>query len=259
MTIVSLADELGLATFNKSIFEGFPAEQEDSIRAASSYLADQFRKGTVAAEDIDSFIDETLDLLPRSKQPEVLAYLIAKKGTLLCQAGAIDAGLKHYDEALEVKETPSTWALKGAVLLQVPRLDDAFGAFQKAFELRREFGDQKQAYLNDLIFGWSTGALLRGLFGILEQNISEAQKGAEEYINISSKAHAEGLEASLLPLEVDRSVSKDLIDAMEELKLMVRLLSIKDPFEGWRELSKEVGKVWPEDMSAVDAIREQRT
>ena len=39
---------------------------------------------------------------------------------------------------------------------------------------------------------------------------------------------------------------------------MVRLLSIKDPFEGWRELGKELSKVWPKDVSAVDAIREQR-
>ena len=258
MTIASLADELGLASFYDAINKEFPAEQEDSIKATSSYLANRIRKGTVVAEDIDSFIDGTLNLLPRSKQPEVLASLLAKKGTLLWQAGAVDAGLKHYDEALEVKETPSTWALKGAVLLQVARLDDAFGAFQKAFELRKEFGAQKQAYLTDLIVGWSTGALLRGLFGILEQNVPEAQKGVEEYLNVASKARAEGLEALVMPLEVEKTVSKDLNDAMEELKLMVKLLSIKDPFEGWREFSKEISAVWPKDVSAVEAIREQR-
>ena len=60
------------------------------------------------------------------------------------------------------------------------------------------------------------------------------------------------------PLAVDETVSKDLKDAMEELKLMVRLLSIKDPFERWREFSKEISTVWPKDVSAVDAIREQR-
>ena len=52
--------------------------------------------------------------------------------------------------------------------------------------------------------------------------------------------------------------SANLKAALDELELMVRLLSIEDPFEGWRELSKEVSKVWPRDVSAVDEIREQR-
>ena len=51
---------------------------------------------------------------------------------------------------------------------------------------------------------------------------------------------------------------RTLREALEELDLMVRLLSIKDPFDGWRALTKEISKVWPEDVSAVDAIREQR-
>ena len=258
MTIASLADEFGITLFNKAIAKGFPAEQEDPIKAASSYIADRLRNGTVVAEDIDSFIDGTLNLLPRSKQQEVLEFLLAKKGIMLCEAGAIDDGLKLYDEALAVKETPSTWALKGAGLLQVERLDEAFGAFHKAFELREEFGSQEQAYLNDLIFTWSTSALLQGLYGILERNVREAQKGVEEYINVSSKARAEDLEASVMPLEVAETVSKDLNDAMEELKLMVKLQSIKNPFDRWREFSKEISAVWPKDVSAVEAIREQR-
>ena len=258
MTIVSLADEIGVAPPHDAITEGFPAEHEDSIKAASSFLADRIRKDTVVAEEIDSFIDGTLNLLPRSKQPEVLQFLLSKKGYLLCQAGAISDGLKFYNEALEVKETPSTWALKGAGLLQIAALDEAFEAFEKSFELREEFGLQKQAYLKDLIVGWSTGALLRGLYGIPEQDVSEAQKGVAEYINVSSKARAEDLEGSVMPLVVEKTVSKDLNDAMEDLKLMVRLLSIKNPFDRWREFSKEISAVWPDDVSAVDAIREQR-
>jgi len=53
-------------------------------------------------------------------------------------------------------------------------------------------------------------------------------------------------------------VSKDIQEALEELELMIRLLSIKDPFEGWRALTKELTKVWPTGVSAVDAVREQR-
>ncbi len=258
MTITSLADEIGLPSLDKALVKRFPQEHEDSVKDASSYLADRIREDTVVAKDIDSFIKDTLDLLPKSKRPDVLEFLLAKKGILLCQAGAIEDGLKFYGEALAVKETPSTWALKGTALLQVDRLDEAFDAFEKAFELRQEFGAQKQAYLNDLIIAWSTSAQLRGLGGILEQDVSEAQKGVEEFLGVSSKANAEGLGASLAHLAVDETASANLKSALKELELMVRLLSIKDPFEGWRELSKEISKVWPNDISAVDSIREQR-
>ena len=258
MTIVSLADDIGLGLLDNSIAKAFPAEHEDSIKAASRHLANRIREDKVIAEDIDSFIDETLNLLPESKRSEVLAFLLTKKALLLCQVGDIENGLNLYDEALEVRETPSTWALKGTGLLQVDRIDEAFEAFQKAFELREEFGPQEQEYLNDLIFTWSASALLRGLYGILEQDVSEAQKGVEEYLIVSSKAKDEGFGASVMPPAVKESVPIDLKDAVDELELMVRLLSIKDPFEGWREFSKEISKAWPKDISAVDAIREQR-
>jgi len=258
MTIASLADEFGFASFHSAITKEFPAEHEDSVIAASAYLANRIREDTVVAEDIDTFIKDTLILLPRSKQPDILEYLLAKNGILLCQAGAIENGLGYYDEALGVKETPSTWALKGMALLQVDRLDEVFEAFEKAFELRAEFGAKKQAYLNDLINAWSTSAQLRGLGGILELDVSEAQKGVKEFLHISSKANGESLGASLSRLVVHETASVKLKAAVEELELMVRLLAIDDPFDGWRELSKEISKVWPKNVSAVGAIREQR-
>ena len=258
LTIVSLAEEIGLDPFNKAVTLGFPAGQEGPIRATSSYLADRITDNTVVTEDIDSFIDKTLHNLPKSKQPGVLEFLLAKKGMLHFHAGDLDKGLKFYDEALTVQETPSTWLLKGTGLLQVERLDEAFEAFKRAIELRQQFGSQNQFYLNDLILTWSTTALLRGLSGILEPNVSEAQKGVEEYLSVSSKARAEGLQTSVMPLSVSETVKSGLKDAMEELELMVKLFAIENPFDRWREFSKEISSVWPEDISAVDAIREQR-
>ena len=57
---------------------------------------------------------------------------------------------------------------------------------------------------------------------------------------------------------MDEAASGNLKAALDELELMVRLLSIEDPFEGWRELTKEISKVWPKGVSALDAVREQR-
>ena len=153
--------------------------------------------------------------------------MLAKKGILHCHTGAIDYGLKFYGEALAVKETQSTWALKGTALLQVDRLDEAFRAFGKAFELRREFGIQQKEYLNGLIVTWSTGALLRGLGGILEQNLSEAQRGVEDFIGVSSTANAEGLTASLVQFVGTDIASTGLKAALEELARTISICAIK--------------------------------
>ena len=196
MTISSLAEEIGLPSLDQAFVKGFRQEHADSVKTASVYLADKILDDTVAAEDIDAIIDKPLMRLPKSKRPDVLEGLLARKGMLRCQAGAIDDGLRFYNEALAVKETPSTWALRGTALLQVDRVDEAFDAFRKAFELRREFGFQEKEYLNDLIVTWSTCALLRGLGGILEEDIVEAEKGVDEFLEVSSKANAEGLGTS---------------------------------------------------------------
>ncbi|MCH9018249.1 MAG: hypothetical protein IIB89_10885 [Chloroflexi bacterium] len=88
-----------------------------------------------------------------------------------------------------------------------------------------------------------------------------AQNGVEEYLRVLREVKIQALESAvMLPIgkETGESVPPDLQAALDELELMVRLLAIEDPFEGWREFTKEISKVWPKDISAVEAIREQR-
>ena len=92
MTIASLADEIGLPSLDEGLVKGFPPEHVDSVMAASAYLADRIREDIVVVKDIDSFIKDTLNLLPKSERRDVLEYLLAKKGMLLCQKGAIENG-----------------------------------------------------------------------------------------------------------------------------------------------------------------------
>ena len=258
MTIAPLAEKLGLEIFPKSLRSEFAAEELGVVEAASSSLVESIRNDTLSVNQIDSFIDKNLNLLPASKIPNVLEFLLCIKAGLLFVEGNREEGLSEYDKALGVKETPSTWALKGTALLQLERLDEAFEAFRKAHSLRENFGPQRQGYLTDLFFTWSTAALLLGLSGIMEEDLPEAQKGVKEYLEVRDKAIGEELELVLGKLAAAQPVTPQLEAGLEELELMVRLLSIKDPFEGWRELAKEITKVWPESVSAVDAIREQR-
>ena len=261
MTITALRQQLGIES-PFVVPQPLPSQYLRGLQAPLSGLLNSIRiairDNTLTVAQIDAFIQENLDLLTPSKKKQILGFLLSKKAFLLFRDGHEEEGLEFYEESLKVNEAPSTWALKGTALLQMERLDEAFQSFKNAFSLRDYFGPQRQEYLKDLIGGWSTAALIRGLYGILEQNVTEAQKGVEEYISILNQAKDERLQTAVVNLAVEEPVEQNLRDALEELELMVRLLSIKDPFEGWRELTKEISKVWPKGVSAVDAVREQR-
>lgn len=249
-------------------------EHAASLESALPSLAKSIRAGTVTVNDIDSFLNEFPNI-----QTEIKGYLLSKKGYLLFQQGKQEDGLRNYDVSLATKETPSTWALKGTALLQMGRIDEALQAFQEAFDLRDDFGPQKQEYLKDLFSTWGTTIFFLGLDAVLAQDSRELENRVKEFLAIEDKARNEGLagipggvvfrEPAIEELSVssdysDRNLiietqeTPELRDALEELALTIKLLSIKDPFEGFRALSREISKYWPEGLSAVDAIREQR-
>lgn len=229
-----------------------------TVAAAAANLVESIRNDTLTVGQIDSFLQKDLDRLPEPKKKDAHEFLLCTKAGFLVQQGQTQEGLETYAQALRVKETPSSWSLKGTALLQVERLDEAFDAFRRSYFLKEEFGPQKQGYLQDLLAAWSIAALLRCLSGILEQDVREAEKGAFEYIALLKQAREDGLDHLVLDLAVELPVADDVKAALEELDLMVRLLSIKDPFERWRAFTREISKVWPENLSAVDEIREQR-
>jgi len=258
MTITALREQLGLEPPKQSLPNYLKNEVLDQLATDPGGLLSRIRDDTGTAEQIDSFLVHHLEALPLDKRRDVREYLLSKKATLLFRQGHEAEGLTQYDEALGVKETPSTWALKGSALLQVERLDEAFFAFRKSYSLKEDFGPQRQEYLQDLLGGWSVAALLRCLYGILEQDALEAEKGAFEYIDLLNMAKRDNLEQMVLNLSFQLPVSRKTKAALEQLEIMVRLLSIEDPFEGWRALSKEISKVWPKGVSAVKAVREMR-
>jgi tetratricopeptide (TPR) repeat protein len=254
MPIAPLIEELGLKRVLEKLDKASTQEIPAGLRTLSARLVKSIKGGTVTVEEIDSLLGKAPQITLEQR-----AYLLSKKASLLCQQNRLEEGLLWYDEALKTKDIPSTWALKGTTLLQLERLDEAFQAFQQAYLLRESFGPQKQGYLKDLLQGWSTAASLRGLFGILQHDSRELQKGVEEYLGVLDKAGVENLgDAATVYLKAEEPASDELQEVIEEWELAVRLLAIKDPFEGWRALAKEISKDWPEGVSAVDAIREQR-
>jgi tetratricopeptide (TPR) repeat protein len=254
MTLATLAEQLGLNKLWEQVNDASGKEHLDALQASSATLAKAIGNGTVTIRQIDRFIGQHPQLFRPLKQ-----HLLAKKAWLLSHDGKLEEALQVYDDALRVDEgSPSTWVLKGCVLLQLERIDEAFRAFDQAYSLRAKFGAQKQGHLGNLFGVWSISSLLIAFFGILQQDSREAEKGVREYLSVLDKARAENLQAAVLNLAVEKPVSKKVQEALQELELMVRLLAIRDPFERWRALTKEISIVWPQGVSAVDAIREQR-
>lgn len=228
-----------------------------ALRTLSASLLESIRKGTFTVGELDTFLTKTVKIPNKLKQ-----FLISEKAWLLLRQNLGADALKCYDEALSVdRKSPITWARKGAALLELSRFDEAFAAFQEAYFLRANFGEQKDRYLKDLFQGWSLGAFLKGLIAVLEENVERLRSGVQEYLEVQQRAKSEGVDGTeviVLRGQDSESVPQQIRDAVEELELAIKLLSIKDPFEGLRALSKEVSKVWPAGLSAVDAIREQR-
>ncbi|HLF05354.1 MAG TPA: tetratricopeptide repeat protein, partial [Dehalococcoidia bacterium] len=240
--------------------------------------------GTATLEELDVFLGQTPKLPPHWEE-----YLFSWKASLLLQQGRAGEALDHCDAALKIHETAFAHYFRGMALLAMGRHDDGFKALQRAYLLRQDLGKHEPIFLMEELRGWSKVALVLGLLGILTQDPGAMQKGVDEYIGVLDRARANSMEGEVtkLPLPSDTTdmifgdlqkaaeetyanaglpftpdvlerVHQAIEDAQEELELAVRLLSIKDPFEGWRALSQEISKVWPKDVSAVDAIREQR-
>ena len=188
--------------------------------------------------------------------PEVVNLFL--KGVALWEQGKYQEALEAFDQTLKHEmDIPEAWYNKGVVLWQLGKPSEAQEAFQKTFELKGCLSDRGAA----LYSAWSTLALAQGVDSLLNQNSRTFEKSGLKYIDILEKAQQDDMGQvvgdALTQLRAQAKQDGES-EAIEELELLIRLLSINDPFEGWHALTKEISKVWPEGVSAVDAIREQR-
>ena len=103
--------------------------------------------------------------------------------------------------------------------------------------------------------------LAQGMDAVIRNDIEAFEQAGLGYIDLLEKAEQDGLGHVVAEALSDFKAGpkkKRELKAIAELELFVDLMKIKDPFEGWRALGKEVSKRWPKGVSAVDAIREQR-
>ncbi len=236
-------------------------EQLVALDASPKTLAKKIRDGTASVEKVENYLNKQLEIPPELRD-SLLGFLLAQKARLSLREDRAKEAAEYAQRALVHDDgSPANWLAQGAVLLWLERFDEATASFESAFLSRKRFGTQVRKHLPTLLKSWSGCALLHGLSGILRQDVTTAQKAVKEYLHVLNESRSVALESAIMvPVSTATkdNVPPELQAAIDELALMVRLLSIEDPFDGWRELSKEVSKVWPEGISAVDAIREQR-
>ena len=223
----------------EKIFEEMVANAEPSTEDTSEEKGLHFLLGAVNHFK-NNDLDEALNACENARQawPEIGFVVRFLEGHVLTY-------MKQYDNAFETFKKTNEELQPTLLLLQsTPDL------LPMAEEIKQDFYQR-----------WAIAGIAQGLERLLYSDVVAFEKGAYKYIAVLDKAQQNG-ESSALQEILSKFKQSDqngnLRDTVEEFEVGVRLLSIKDPFEGWRALTKEISKVWPEGVSAVDAIGEQR-
>lgn len=143
------------------------------------------------------------------------------------------------------------------VLYDKDHYEEAIAALDAAYKHRKALGDQ----LTDLYRLASMIVLLVGVEAVSARDLRRSDTAVGEFVELKKRAKRDGAERIIAEaVDVARSqlVPKELQPALEDFLVGVKLMAIEDPWEAWDALAEEISKVWPKDVSAVDAIREQR-
>ena len=260
MVTMTPREALGITEPSLEPEKALTAEQLNALDTWPKSLGKKIRAGTASITAVEDYLQKKP--IPSELKEPLLGFLFAQKARMALRDDRAKEAAGYAEQALAHDgESPANWLAMGAAQLWLELYDEATVSFESAFLTRKRFGAHLRRHLPMLLKSWSGCALLHALSGIIKQDLGIAEMGVKEYLRVLDEAKAQNLEDSMMvPVgkSTGDSVPPDLQADLDELELMVRLLSIDDPFEGWRELSKEISKVWPHDISVVDEIREQR-
>ncbi len=186
---------------------------------------------------------------------EVLRMVGVTEGSL----GRHNDALATFKEVIERwPDDVKVWMDRSAPLTNLARCQEADESLEKAHARRRQLsaGDVGLLYyLGALV------SLALGVSSIQRRWLPDLEAATNTFMKWRSRARRDRQSAAFEEAveEMKKAeLSQDDRNALEEFLLSVRLSSIRDPFKGWQALSREISKGWPEGVSAVDAIREQR-
>ena len=182
-------------------------------------------------------------------------------GTVLFAQHKTEEALSTFRKALgHGGDNPLIRISIGLALSRLRRYADARKEYQKAYEVNKP-----ESSLHVILYkAWTASTLSSGVIALLNEDITAFEEAGLEYIAVLEKAErddaGEVVESILAQYkeQLQKKNQRKALKAFEELEIFIKLMKIKDPFEGWRALGKEMSKVWPEGLSAVEAVREMR-
>ena len=215
--------------------------------------------GRCAALASQERVTEALEAVERAEdiEPNVPGIYL-EKGLMLSRLNKDVQAIWSFDQALALKsDDPHTWWAKAMSLWRLSNEVEAQEAFERAFQARESLGNKSAGLYNV----WLRFNLARGMVSSLNEEMEPFEHAVRTYIRISEIATKDGI--GEVVDEASQQFRKALTtgeerEALDEFELLVSLLSVQDPFDRWREFTKEISKVWPGSVSAVGAIREQR-
>ena len=208
----------------------------------------------LAKEALEAF-EQALGLRPVDAQT-----WLGKGAALLAQQNN-GAALDAFEQALGYTEKePLIWSAVGVTLVRLGRFGEAQQAFQRAYDLKDGPSDRGAV----LYKPWAGSALVLGVDALVNQDVKAFEEAGLAYIDVLEKAqddNAGRVVEDLLTqfkLLIKKTKKRRSLKAFEELELFIGLMTIKDPFEGWRAVGKAMSERWPKGLSAVKAVREMR-
>ncbi|MSQ22094.1 MAG: tetratricopeptide repeat protein [Dehalococcoidia bacterium] len=179
------------------------------------------------------------------------------RGVVLIQLGRHQEALEAFEKAIQLSpDDPTAHNNRGVTLGQLGRHQEALAALETAYPLRRTTSE----IVPKIYRASSHISLLFGLSALKRRSLPDYEKATDAFIKWCNRARRDKQTAAFKQAveEIKNALPAEDKETFEEFMLGLRLMSIRDPFKAWDELAKLISKDWPEGLSAVDAIRQER-
>lgn len=177
------------------------------------------------------------------------------KGNTLYNLQRYEDAFNSFNKALELYPNSGiSWRNKGFTLLRLLRFEEATKTFEQAYNFPQTIGDDK----GQLYMGWSYALLYGALQAQLAKDLDMVEYWADYWGDVKERAKEAGFDS------VMEEIMSSFMAKLPEKKLRAfskierKLRHMEDPLYRLRALRDSISRKWPEGLSAVEAIREER-
>ncbi|MBI4289179.1 MAG: tetratricopeptide repeat protein [Chloroflexi bacterium] len=179
------------------------------------------------------------------------------KGTILYNLRQYEDALGSFIKALDlVPDSGIAWLNRGLTLLRLQRFEEAATAFEQAYGFPKTIGNDKTA----LYAAWSYALILNALQAELSRDPESVEYWADYWGDVKERAKEDRLDSVMEDIIAKLRVDANLPERNKRafLKVERKLRRMENPLYRLKALRDSISRKWPEGISAVEAIREDR-